>query len=934
MLVCHARELDHLSIGGGRLEPHSQGRLAQSSRSSAPQGPQGPGGAKVRPGPPTVGYFTREQLDYWVAHTSDTWVLCTLSQGYHIQFRRRPPVPGRVTWTVIHDPAKAQALSQEIAVLLAKGAIVPVDPRQDPGGFYSRYFLVPKKLAIYAQSSTFEFSNGVFKTSDVSHVKTREMLQAISQNDWFTSIDLQGRIFSCAYCTSPPAVSTFCVSGSSLPVQGPALRSVTFAQVLRQVCGSCSRALQARGLRVLPYLDDWLICAPTYSQVVRTPTLSSKHVARLGLRVNLDKSNLIPSQRSVFLGIALDSIAMTARPSDKRIDSIVEMLPDFLEHRCSLLSFTSAFREANRCFHSGTSRAAFPPPNANLVEQFAARSNRFAHRRRLVRMSPQCLESLSQWRDRSWVETGVPLGCLPSRREVVHTDASTTGWGATWQRRLAQGTWPPELAGEHINVLELMAVQRALVHFRPFLSGRHVVIRSDSTTVVHHINHLGAPGSSLPVQGPALRSVTFAQGLRQVCGSCSRASPGTRPEGTALPGRLADLCPHLQPGCSGHPHCPRTCSTVGTQGQPGQEQPDPFPAVRVSGNRPRFNCNDCSSFRQADRQHCGNASRFSGAQGAPFCPLPPPFREANRCFHSGTSRAAFPPPNANLVEQFAARSNKICSQTSSGESVTPVSRVPLTVAGQVLDRDRGSVGMPAITEGSSAHRCVYHRVGRDVAKATGTRYVAPELAGEHINVLELMAVQRALVHFRPFLSGRHVVIRSDSTTVVHHINHLGGTRSVALMLLTRQLLVWAAPHFLSLRAMHIPGVQNVVADFLSRQSPLPGEWRLHSDVVDDIWRAFGRAEVDLYATRETTHCPLWFSLTDSSAPLGQDALAHDWPRTLLYAFPPLPLILLTLLRVHEERHKLLLVAPFWPARIWFPLLRRLCYSCPRPCPSG
>uniref|UniRef100_A0A3Q2D886 Uncharacterized protein n=1 Tax=Cyprinodon variegatus TaxID=28743 RepID=A0A3Q2D886_CYPVA len=81
--------------------------------------------------------------------------------------------------------------------------------------------------------------------------------------------------------------------------------------------------------------------------------------------------------------------------------------------------------------------------------------------------------------------------------------------------------------------------------------------------------------------------------------------------------------------------------------------------------------------------------------------------------------------------------------------------------------------------------------------------------------------------------------------------------------------------------------------------------------VDHIWGTFSRAGADLFASRDTAHCPLWFSLSDSSCPLGCDALAHDWPRTLLYAFPPLGLISQTLLRVLQEGHRLLLVAPFW-----------------------
>ena len=55
-----------------------------------------------------------------------------------------------------------------------------------------------------------------------------------------------------------------------------------------------------------------------------------------------------------------------------------------------------------------------------------------------------------------------------------------------------------------------------------------------------------------------------------------------------------------------------------------------------------------------------------------------------------------------------------------------------------------------------------------------------------------------------------------------------------------------------------------------------------------IWDRYGRAVADLFASEETTHCPLWFSLTERTSPLGQDALAPAWPDSLLYAFPPIP----------------------------------------------
>ncbi|KAG1929054.1 hypothetical protein F2P79_023151 [Pimephales promelas] len=52
---------------------------------------------------------------------------------------------------------------------------------------------------------------------------------------------------------------------------------------------------------------------------------------------------------------------------------------------------------------------------------------------------------------------------------------------------------------------------------------------------------------------------------------------------------------------------------------------------------------------------------------------------------------------------------------------------------------------------------------------------------------------------------------------------------------------------------------------LTWQPPRPGEWRLHPQAVQLIWRAFGAAQIDLFASPvslpHTTHCQLFYSLT-------------------------------------------------------------------------
>ena len=87
-----------------------------------------------------------------------------------------------------------------------------------------------------------------------------------------------------------------------------------------------------------------------------------------------------------------------------------------------------------------------------------------------------------------------------------------------------------------------------------------------------------------------------------------------------------------------------------------------------------------------------------------------------------------------------------------------------------------------------------------------------------------------------------------------HFFHLVRSRSPALHRKAVELWLWAHQYLLSLRALHIAGAQNFGADLMSRGGPRRDEWRLHPDIVRLIWQKFGTAQVDLFASRENTHC--------------------------------------------------------------------------------
>lgn len=209
---------------------------------------------------------------------------------------------------------------------------------------------------------------------------------------------------------------------------------------------------------------------------------------------------------------------------------------------------------------------------------------------------------------------------------------------------------------------------------------------------------------------------------------------------------------------------------------------------------------------------------------------------------------------------------------------------------------------------------------------------SPRLQARHINFLEMLAVWLTLRHFLPLLRGHHVLVRTDNTTVVAYINRQGGLRSRELHMLARKLILWSCALFPSLRATHVPGTLNRGADLLSRGNPLYSEWKLNTNVVNLIWLRYGRASVDLFASEETAQCPLFFSLRDRNAPLGIDALAHQWPDTLLYAFPPIALIPPTLARVRDKGLTMILIAPRWPGKHWLAEIIQMLYGVPWPLP--
>ena len=183
---------------------------------------------------------------------------------------------------------------------------------------------------------------------------------------------------------------------------------------------------------------------------------------------------------------------------------------------------------------------------------------------------------------------------------------------------------------------------------------------------------------------------------------------------------------------------------------------------------------------------------------------------------------------------------------------------------------------------------------------------------------QLKAVFLALKEFQDLCTSKIVLVATDNFTVVSYINKEGGMRSDPLCALLWRILTWCTRKQVTLKARHIPGRLNVVADKLSRLGQtIQTEWSLIPEVFQKLCSRWHRPQIDLFATRFNNELPLFVSPVPDPLATAVDALSAMGGLDA-YAFPPAVILGKVVEKLQDSPcNRIILIAPGWPNKPWF-----------------
>ena len=195
--------------------------------------------------------------------------------------------------------------------------------------FYSRLFVVWKTSGSWRPVIDLSHLIRFVDVSPFQMETIQSVLLSVRQGDWMASITLMEAYLQVLVPPASRHFLRFMFRDTVYHFKALCFGLSPAPQIFPRVMALVSAILLSLGVRVRRYLDDWLVQSPSRGSLLGDLQTGLQLCHELGVVVNPQQSNLVPSQVVLYLGVVIDSASFRASPSAERISRLQSTAAEF-----------------------------------------------------------------------------------------------------------------------------------------------------------------------------------------------------------------------------------------------------------------------------------------------------------------------------------------------------------------------------------------------------------------------------------------------------------------------------------------------------------------------------------------------------------------------------------------------------------------------------
>ena len=306
---------------------------------------------------------------------------------------------------------------------------------------------------------------------------------SIQKGDWVISVDLTDAYLHVPIHQLSRKFLRFCYQDEVFQFRVLPFGLSVSLRVFTRVVDAMMAHVRSLGFQVHHYPDDWLLRNQQLAQL-RTQTQGLLHLTtRLGWIPSLEKSELTPTQDFVFIGTHYRTDLGLMFPPAVQFPEAASHARRFLLTKYvtswDFLSLLGRLVSMSDLVPLG--RLRYWPLQLYLLAHWQPSQGQLSD---WMPLDHPFLDPFLKWWTKPSDVQGRPIQAPPPQL-AIYTDASTSGWGAHCSNQSAAGLLSATETSRHINELEMLAIQKAVLHFLPLIRGKVVMIHSDNSSAVH-----------------------------------------------------------------------------------------------------------------------------------------------------------------------------------------------------------------------------------------------------------------------------------------------------------------------------------------------------------------------------------------------------------------------------------------------------------------